>query len=969
MSENLDEQQPPSADPVPATVTPATPVSADKPAPRRVVRAVGPRLRILLYAVFALLALLGANSGYLATVTTLEWVTGETWQNYFYFLMFLGHLVLGLLIVVPFLIFGAVHMRNTRNRRNRRAVRVGYALFTACIVVLATGLMLVRISGVFDIRNPAARSLVYWLHVACPVIGGWLYWLHRLVGPKIKWKVGLTYGAVVVGTIAVMVGLHSQDPRQWNMAGSPEGEKYFEPSPARTVTGNFIPAKVLQNDDYCKRCHVDAHADWASSAHRFSSFNNPAYRTSVRETRAVSLKRDGDVRASRWCAGCHDPVPFFSGAFDQVDYDDVNDPTAHAGITCTVCHAITNVNSNTGNADFTIEEPLHYPFAFSKHRGLQWINEQLIKAKPAFHKKTFLKPFHKTEEFCGTCHKVSLPFELNHYKKFLRGQNHYDSYLLSGVSGHGTRSFYYPPKAQQNCNGCHMPLRESTDFGAKIFDDSGKLKIHDHLTPGANTAIGWWLKDEEAVRRQQEFLAGSMRVDIFGIRDAPQIDARLTAPLRPEVPVLEPGKSYLLETVIRTVKLGHLFTQGTVDSNDIWLEVVIRDGDQVIARSGDRNEAGDVDPAAHRVNVFLLDKNGNRINRRNAQDIFTPLYNNQMPPGAGQTVHYELNLPDPLSGPLTVDLQLNYRKFDAEYLRIIQLEETRAKIKTPGFDHTERFRDLPITVLASDRVVFPVLGSEASVKNEPSPIVPWQRWNDFGIGLLLKKQEKDQAIAAFKQVEALGRYDGPLNLARIYPLASDVPAGIAALTRAAKHDDPPAPPWTVAALSGMLNRKQSKLLEAEKNFRAALEMRTPETERRGFDFSRDYGVRNLLGLTLFDLARQIRLPAERPDDEVARKRYDYRRAERDGWLASAEAELKKTLEVDSENVTAHYLLSQVYNELGQTVPAKHHRDLYDIYRKDDTAQGLAVDAAKQKYPEAAKASEKVVIYQLHSVSK
>ncbi|GIS58068.1 MAG: hypothetical protein CM1200mP2_02930 [Planctomycetaceae bacterium] len=83
-------------------------------------------------------------------------------------------------------------------------------------------------------------------------------------------------------------------------------------------------------------------------------------------------------------------MPFFSGAFDQKDYDDVNDPTAHAGVTCTVCHAITHINSNRGNSDYTIEEPLHYPFAYSDNPVLQWINNQLVKAKPDFHKKTFL---------------------------------------------------------------------------------------------------------------------------------------------------------------------------------------------------------------------------------------------------------------------------------------------------------------------------------------------------------------------------------------------------------------------------------------------------------------------------------------------------------------------------------------------------------------------------------------------------
>ena len=79
-------------------------------------------------------------------------------------------------------------------------------------------------------------------------------------------------------------------------------------------------------------------------------------------------------------------------------------------------------------------------------------------------------PFLRTAEFCGTCHKVHLPRELNGYR-WLRGQNHYDSFLLSGVSGHGVRSFYYPDAAQSTCNGCHMPTMASDDFGARRLDD------------------------------------------------------------------------------------------------------------------------------------------------------------------------------------------------------------------------------------------------------------------------------------------------------------------------------------------------------------------------------------------------------------------------------------------------------------------------------------------------------------------
>ena len=64
-------------------------------------------------------------------------------------------------------------------------------------------------------------------------------------------------------------------------------------------------------DSYCQQCHADTHEKWSHSAHRFASFNNPAYLFSVRNTREFALERDGTVQASRFCAGCHDLVPFF----------------------------------------------------------------------------------------------------------------------------------------------------------------------------------------------------------------------------------------------------------------------------------------------------------------------------------------------------------------------------------------------------------------------------------------------------------------------------------------------------------------------------------------------------------------------------------------------------------------------------------------------------------------------------------
>ena len=98
-------------------------VSAEPRAERRQVKkAIGPRLRIVFFGVLALLAMIAANSLYLAGVTFLEFWTKRTFQDYFYQWMFLVHIVLGLLIVTPFLVFGVIHMRNTKDRKIRRTV-------------------------------------------------------------------------------------------------------------------------------------------------------------------------------------------------------------------------------------------------------------------------------------------------------------------------------------------------------------------------------------------------------------------------------------------------------------------------------------------------------------------------------------------------------------------------------------------------------------------------------------------------------------------------------------------------------------------------------------------------------------------------------------------------------------------------------------------------------------------------------
>jgi tetratricopeptide (TPR) repeat protein len=356
----------------------------------------------------------------------------------------------------------------------------------------------------------------------------------------------------------------------------------------------------------------------------------------------------------------------------------------------------------------------------------------------------------------------------------------------------------------------------------------------------------------------------------------------------------------------------------------------------------------------------MLDRHGNRIDRRNAQDIFVPLYVHQIPPGAGQTVHYSFTMPDEVKAPVKARVRLLYRKFDSIYMDFVDRKTKELGRPIRGHKEGEKYRnELPILVLAEDEVTFPVEGVTAEVANPKRDIPEWQRWNDYGIGMFLKgKAELKQATEAFTKVEELGRFDGPLNLARVLVAEAgpgQLDAAAAAVQRAAAHKDPPAPPWTMAWLSGVINRQQGALEQAEANFRQVLEYRTEETIKRKFDFSKDYEVINLLGQTVFDRALQIR--GESRSEERATR------------LKEAVEIFQKTLAIDSENVDAHYNLSQLYAQLNDKEKAAEHQKLHEKYKIDDTARGEAVSKARQKYPAADFASEALVIYDLQRKQK
>src|SRR5438046_475066 len=441
--------------------------------------------------------------------------------NVVYATVVLLHALAGVIATVYLIIF-----LFQRVRGGSLIARLGWILLIAAGIL---GILLIKLG------TPRAEWSWLYLHILLALVGsGILFadwagrrgWLSAGFG-----RATLRYSLCAIALVALsFASWYSRNSRWLNSAriqnpadaaesmneegDGPEGD--FFPSSAQVYGRQKIPSKFFMESQSCERCHADIYKQWNSSAHHFSSFNNQWYRKSIEYMQDVV-----GTKPSKWCAGCHDHAVFFNGRFDRPIKEQIDTPEAQNGLGCLSCHSIVHVKSSMGQGDFTIEYPPLHDLAASENPLLQRTHDALLYLAPEPLRNTFMKPVHReqTAEFCSSCHKVHLDVPVNNYRWF-RGFNEYDNWQASGVSGQGSRSFYYPAKPQQ-CADCHMPMELSKDQG----NINGA--VHSHRFPAANTAVPTANEDPAQLKLTEDFLKnGQLTVDIFALSPA-------QAPLKP----------------------------------------------------------------------------------------------------------------------------------------------------------------------------------------------------------------------------------------------------------------------------------------------------------------------------------------------------------------------------------------------------------------------------------------------------
>ena len=471
-------------------------------------------------------------------------------------------------------------------------------------------------------------------------------------------------------------------------------DRPFAPSLVRTASNWAYDASTMSGSAGCgtSGCHSEIYAEWQPNAHRYAS-SDVVFQAVQR-----LMLDDVGAEATRYCAGCHDPIALLSGN-KNVNVEGLTSVGAEEGASCIVCHSITKTDVR-GNADYEITQAVRYIAETDPGPVNKWVSDFLIRAYPRHHKESFARPLYKTAEFCGACHKQFIDEEVNQIG-WVQLQNQYDNWRKSRWYHEGD------PEKTVNCRECHMPLVDSTDPGSgdagdyNRSADDGKHRSHRFLASNQVIPVLMDLPGgKEHVELTEQWLRGEIEVPEIADKwtSGPVIRLALNGP-----DTAAPGKPVDLQIIVTNNKTGHGFPTGPLDIIRSWIELTVKDQDgNTIFEVGKPAESGMMSEDTIVFKADGIDQYGNDIDQHNLWEMVGARFKRTLFPGMSDTETYSFSCPG-FSAPavpqpdedikryvvdtpaqsteLHVTAVLNYQKADAVFLD--RLFGADAGIRTP----------------------------------------------------------------------------------------------------------------------------------------------------------------------------------------------------------------------------------------------------------------------------------------------
>jgi hypothetical protein len=398
--------------------------------------------------------------------------------------------------------------------------------------------------------------------------------------------------------------------------------------------GDQSRGELLSDTESCSTCHVDAAAQWNSSAHSFASFGNPIYRANIEMVRGKLGKE-----ASRHCGGCHDMPLVVDGFLTASKPVPAADLRAHSGVTCRLCHGMSSATSD-GNASYVwnardLDAPvLSDAASIAKHKAAASVKKL-------------------GDDLCVSCHRGFLSPDMG-MPAHLLGIDEPTAWRSSAYTGNGAMRMDKVDK--QTCISCHMAQEPASKDELGAHDGH----VASHRFVGAHTWMAAMRGDKEHLQKTQAKLIGAASIDIATARRS---DGSWALPA--ESATLVAGQRIDFDVVIRNLLVGHRFPGGVMDMHDTWIEMAVVDGDgHVLAQSGNNHEHDSNDTQAHVLKSYIADEKGDVLQEHEIPQFRALVANHTVGPREAVVVRYSFAVPrtwQGMSKPVVVRAVLRHR--------------------------------------------------------------------------------------------------------------------------------------------------------------------------------------------------------------------------------------------------------------------------------------------------------------------
>ena len=643
------------------------------------------------------------------------------------------------------------------------------------------------------------------------------------------------------------------------------------------------------------------HTD-AHAQWRQSAHGN-AFREPFYQKNVKDLQTQKGIEYTRHCESCHNPAALFSGALTK--NTKVKRPFDDDGVSCIACHSIQAANGR-GIGGYVMGEPA----LLVKEDGtrlLAGVTDQQILNDVPDHRRAMMRPLLKTPEFCGSCHKSQVPHELNDYK-FLRAFMVADELQMSSFSKESPHPFYVRDK--ETCNTCHMKKEP-----APLFDVSAKQgKLTSHRWASANTAIPTYYKWPDQLDAVTRFLEDDkLGADIFAIRrKATGRSEELIAPLNRSGFVINPGDRITADVVIANKNIGHSFPPELRDFYEAFVEFIVSDASgNPIFRSGFLKPNGYLEESAHNYKTYLVKSDGTYNDKHHIWRTRVFAQNNQINSGRSDLARYQFVVPANAVGALHLTARVRYRRFTRVFSDYVLGKSV----------------DYPIVTMATTEYVLRV-GANGPLPpnpNDKTALPDWRRWNNYGIALFDQRQY-DLAIQAFNRAAELDEKYRPMAL----------------VNRAMAHIELEQYDAAAVLLDGVVKANPS-------NMRALFQQARIFIKRGQLDQA-ESNIRQVVAAFPRDRISLQQL------GELCKIKRDYK-----GALDC----YQKILEVDPEDLGAHYNLMLIYRKTGMIDDARREAKIFADLKDDPAALPLA-NQFLRKHPEM---SNESVYWHIHDLAR